>query len=169
MRQLWSLLVAAMVCAATVDVAAQAPEPNSAAPQAPATSAQQPRSSPATQAPSTSLAQTAKTVTFSGCIEKAPAESDAAAPAAGAAPRWVLTNASSTAAGGAVGTAGAARPATRYRLDADEAKIGPHAGHKVEVTGTLEEQSGSASSAPGGAIAPTLKVSAVKMVAAICP
>ena len=96
-----------------------------------------------------------------------------AAPAG--AQRWVLTNASAASASGsgAVGTAGGAKPMARYRLDADEAKLSPHAGHKVEVTGTLEEASASATTSSGGSAtasaAPALKVSAVKMVAATCP
>jgi hypothetical protein len=157
-------MLAGIVGAATVALAAQAP--NSSTPQAPATSAPQQSAGAAPQVRSPSASETAKAVTFSGCIDKAPAESGAAAPGVAAAPRWLLTNVSS-AAGGAVGTSGTAKPAASYRLDADDAKISPHAGHKVEVTGTLEESS-AASSSSAGATAPTLKVSAIKMVAAVC-
>ena len=147
MRQtLCPMFLVAIVCAVTVGLVAQ--EPSRSAPQA------------------------SKAVTFSGCIEKAPSEAGAAPAAGAASATFMLTNA--TPAGtGAVGTAGAAKPAAKYRLDADDAKISPHVGHKVEVTGTVEEQPASPSSPSGaaasGAISPKLKVDSVKMVAATCP
>src|SRR5439155_4225685 len=61
-------------------------------------------------------------------------------------------------------TAGAAAPpataiASEYKLDADDAKLTPHVGHKVEITGTVEEPKAAtqppAASAPN---APTRKV-----------
>ena len=141
MRQtLWSISL--IVCALTVGLVAQAP--NSSAPPA------------------------SKQVTFSGCVEKAPSDEaspPAAAPASSA--QFILTNATATAAG-AVGTAGS-KPAPKYRLDVDDAKITPHVGHKVEVTGTLEEQPGSAGGATASAASgPKLKVDSVKMIAASC-
>ena len=149
MRQtLWPAILAS-VCAVTVGLGAQAP-----------TSAQPPSAQP----------ETSKSVTFSGCLEKA--APDAAAPAAAAsAPAFILTNAS-PAGSGAVGTGGAAKPAaTKYRLDADDAKLSPHVGHKVEVTGTIDDKA--MPSAPSGAAAasagPKFKVDSIKMVAAACP
>ncbi len=148
MRQtIWSVFIVAIVCAVTVGLVAQAP--------------------------SSSSSQAGKQVTFSGCIEKAPGEAGSAfaTPEPGA-PRttFILTNASRET---PVGTSGSAKPAARYRLDVDEAKITPHVGHKVEVTGTVEEQPDSASSASGaltsGARGPRFKVESVKMVAAACP
>ena len=140
MRQtLWSIPL--IVCVMTVGLVAQAP--NSSAPPA------------------------GKQVTFSGCVEKAPSDEGgppAAAPAAST--QFILTNASA-AATGAVGTAGS-KPAPKYRLDVDDAKITPHVGHKVEVTGTLEEQPGSAGGATASASGPKLKVDSVKMIAASC-
>ncbi len=141
MRQtLWSISL--IVCALTVGLVAQAP--NSSTPPA------------------------SKQVTFSGCVEKAPSDEaspPAAAPAASA--QFILTNATAAAAG-AVGTAGS-KPAPKYRLDVDDAKITPHVGHKVEVTGTLEEQPGSAGGATASvASGPKLKVDSVKMIAASC-
>ncbi len=150
MRQtIWSVFIVAIVCAVTVGLVAQAP--------------------------SSSSSQAGKQVTFSGCIEKAPGEAGSAfaTPEPGA-PRttFILTNASRETPV-AVGTAGSAKPAARYRLDVDEAKITPHVGHKVEVTGTVEEQPDSASSASGaltsGVRGPRFKVESVKMVAAACP
>jgi hypothetical protein len=57
-------------------------------------------------------------------------------------------------------------------LDADAAKLTPHVGHKVEITGTVDEMSSSATP-PSGATAssaagPKLKVDSVKMIAATC-
>lgn len=145
---IWSGFLAAIVCAVTVGLVAQAP-------------------------PSSSAPQSGKQVTFSGCIEKAPAE--AGASAATAPPAFILANAAPAASGsasGTVGTTGGARPASKYRLDADAAKLTPHVGHKVEVTGTVEEMPSSATP-PSGATAssaagPKLKVDSVKMVAATC-
>jgi hypothetical protein len=63
--------------------------------------------------------------------------------------------------------------ATSYRLDADESKLTPHVGHKVEVTGTVEEQASSSPAGGAGASAsmsggPKLKVDTVKMIASSC-
>jgi hypothetical protein len=147
MRQiLWPVFLVAIACALTAAILAQAPR--SAAPEG------------------------SKPVTFSGCIEKAPADPAAAPAAAAASTTFILTNASPSGSG-TVGTAGSPKPAAKYRLDADEAKLAPHVGHKVEITGTVDEQSVSPS-APGGAVAsaatsPKFKVDSVKMVAAACP
>jgi len=150
MRQtLWSVLIVSIVCAVSVGLVAQAP--------------------------GSSAAQAGKQVTFSGCVEKAPSEVGSALAnlAAGAAStNFILTNASPESPV-AVGTAGTAKPSARYRLDVDEAKISPYVGHKVEVTGTLDEQPGSASSpgsaAASGASGPKFKVVSVMTVAAVCP
>jgi len=147
---LWSGFLAAILCAVTAGLVAQTP-PGSSAPQA------------------------GKQVTLSGCIEKAPAE--AGASAATAPPAFILANAAPAASGsasGTVGTSGGATPASKYRLDADAAKLTPHVGHKVEITGTVDEMSSSSSATPpSGATAssvagPKLKVDSVKMVAATC-
>ena len=160
---IWSVLGAGIVSAATVGLMGQAP----------ASSAQ-----PA-----------GKQMTFSGCIEKAPSEGAAAT----ATPAFILTNVTPAGSGTVGTTGGGAKPETKYRLDADAAKITPHVGHKVEVTGTVDESSSSASapSSPSGAPAssasassasassasassasaaagPKLKVESVKMVAASC-
>jgi hypothetical protein len=166
MRQiLWSLSLVAFVCAVSVGLGAQAPA--SPAPQQPA--AQQPASPPAQQ-PATPSSQASKQMTWSGCVEKAPAESGAAAASS---TTFILTNAIAAGGSSAVGTAGSAKPAVRYRLDGDDAKISAQVGHKVEVTGTVEEQPSSAAPASGASAsastAPRLKVEAVKMVSATCP
>jgi hypothetical protein len=147
---LWSGFLTATVCAVTVGLAAQTP------PQTP---------------PSSSASQASKSITLSGCIEKAPAE--AGASAATAPPAFILADAAPAgSASGTVGTSGGAKPASKYRLDADAAKLTPHVGHKVEITGTVDEMSSSATP-PSGATAssaagPKLKVDSVKMVAATC-
>jgi len=151
MRQtLWPGFVVAIVCAVTVGLVAQAPS-------------------------SSSTPQASKQVTFSGCVEKAAAEPGAAASTPS--PTFMLTNVSPAGGSAAVGTTGSAKPAAKYRLDADEAKISAHVGHKVEITGTVEESPTSTSSAtsPSGATAsasasagPKIKVDTVKMVAATC-
>ena len=132
------------------------------------------------QTPSSSAPQSsaAKQVTFSGCIEKAPSDSSAAAStttASTATPAFILTNAS-PAGTGTVGTAGSAKPAAKYRLDADAAKLSPHVGHKVEVTGTVDESSSASpatsttTSTPSSSAGmdPKFNVESVKMVAATC-
>jgi len=92
---------------------------------------------------------------------------------------FMLTSAAAVAANAPVGTAGAAAPASvakTYRLDAAETMIAPHVGHKVEVTGTVEEPSAAAAAgapaegagAGAAANAPRLKIESVKMVAATC-
>jgi len=88
--------------------------------------------------------------------------------------KFVLTNAALSTAGTA-GTSGTTAPpataiASEYRLDTTESALTPHVGHKVEVTGTVEqmarpEQKPTASAAN----APTLKVDNVKMVSPTCP
>jgi len=63
--------------------------------------------------------------------------------------------------------------APRYRLDdAEQAKIAPHVGHRVEISGTIDDAS-SPSATPGATStatpAPKLKVDAIKMLASSCP
>ena len=68
------------------------------------------------------------------------------------------------------GKATAAAPPT-YKLDADDSLLATHVGHKVEITGILDSKA-----MPGAASDPalaassgsTLKVTAVKMIAAAC-
>ncbi len=88
------------------------------------------------------------------------------------------TNPTGTA--GAGSTAAAATSGSTYRLDADDAKLTAHVGHKVEITGTLDKAStgatttGSATSTTAGAAgstasnAPKLKVDTVRMIASSC-
>jgi hypothetical protein len=131
---------------------------------------------PPTAQPSQSAA--AKTITVSGCVQRAQAAPTATSGAAGAAStatetRFILTNAAINTTG-ATGTSGTTNPpatavASEYRLDADDAKLMPHVGHKVEITGTAEQASRTTPPAASAANAPKLKVDEVKMVGATCP
>ena len=151
MKKLWSGVIAASFVA-TVGLSAQ-----QAPPAAPG-GAQQP-------APSAQATTGAKTVTLSGCIQNAPAPAAGAA-ASATAPKFVLSTKAggATGAGAAVGTSGTA---TRYQLDGEEKAISPHLNHQVEITGTLQPAGAAAAAGATGA-GPTLKVDAVKMVAATC-
>ena len=138
---------------------------------------------PSQTSPSSS---SAKTITVSGCVQRAAqaptGTSGSASASRDSEVKFLLTSAamSSSATTGTAGTAGAAGTAgtapsstavaSEYRLDADDAKLTPHVGHKVEISGTVESSAG-ATQAPSAsaANAPKLKVDAVKMVAATCP
>jgi hypothetical protein len=105
-----------------------------------------------------------KTV-VTGCLKQAPSGATDAAARGGSAPtagsassdtRFVLENATTTSA--------AAEPSSKsgpqtYQLIANPTGLAPHAGKKLELTGTLEP------SAAGG---PTLRVESGKIVSASC-
>ena len=155
MRKLWSGVIAASFVA-TVGLSAQQAPPT--APPAAPGGAQQP-------APSAQASQS-KTVTLSGCIQNAPAPAAGAAASAATAPKFVLSTkgGGATGAGAAVGTSGTAM---RYQLDGEDKAISPHLNHQVEITGTVQPAGAAAAAGATGA-GPTLKVDAVKMVAATC-
>jgi len=115
-------------------------------------------------------------VTISGCIQNAPAAGAGATASAATAPKFVLAKGkmvSGAAGSSAVGTSGATATVMEYRLDGEEKTISPHLNHQVEITGTVQSSSasatGAANAAPGSAAGPTLKVDSVKMIAATCP
>jgi hypothetical protein len=115
-----------------------------------------------------------KSVTVTGCVEKAEATPTGTtgggeATGASAEPKFILTKASvdTTATAGTTGTTAAPTAASEYRLDSDEAKLSPHVGHKVEITGTVEQPT-SAEKPASAANAPKLKVETVKMLASTC-
>ena len=184
-EKMMSRILGAFVCACVVSVGVSAqsypqgqggaPTPSTQAPptQAPATP---PTSPTSPQSPNAARANADKKVTISGCIERQPA-STAAITGAPSMP-FMLTNASAAGAGSAVATSGAAGGASAaksYRLDGMDTTLTPHVGHKVEITGTIEEQrpasaaAGEARSAPSSTPAATLKVDSVKMVSTTCP
>jgi hypothetical protein len=144
-------------------------------------SAQTPPAGDAQTPPTTGTAAAANSVTVTGCLARAeaPAPTGTAGTATGAAmdtTKFVLKTAGSAApaANAPAGTTGTAKASTAssYRLDAADAKLSPHVGHQIEVTGTVEKmQAGAAAEAGAAASAPTapkLKVESVKMIAASC-
>ena len=154
-KRVWSGVLASIFCGTVAVAAAQDP--------------QTPQSG----------AASGKSMTVSGCIQKAEPPSAGATGTAGTAgamdTKFVLKNVSSAGAAGTAGTAGTAGAASasgptasEYRLDADDAKLSPHVGHKVEITGTVDK-SASGASASAAAASPKLKVDSVKMVSATCP
>ena len=154
--KIWSAACAAMVAGAMTAVFAQSP------------------------ASSASQSDSSKSLTVTGCVARAEQSPTGTSGTTGAMsstqPKFILTNAalSTSSTPGATGTSGSASaPATsiasEYKLDASDAKLSEHVGHKVEITGTVEkapasEQKPSASAAN----APILKVDNVKMVASSC-
>lgn len=118
-------------------------------------------------------------ITLTGCVERADqvASNQPSATTVDSL-SFVLIHASKDGAAAsrseAVGTTGTAAAAkaddAMYRLDADVAKLNPHVGHKVEVTGVLDPAAADAppSSAPSRETAPRVKVEAVKMLAETC-
>jgi len=139
--------------------------------------------SPPPSQPPPSSSSKAGTVTVTGCIERAnSAGTTGTSGTAGAsAGGFILANAtmgsssatsSPTTPPAAAGTS--MSKGSQYRLDADDAKLSPHVGHKVEVTGTVEPSSSAPPAAAGTATgssaanAPKLKVDSVKMVSASC-
>lgn len=154
--RIWSATCAAIVLGVSVGILAQ--------------------DAPTPQTPSKSAA--AKTITVTGCVAKAQQSPTGTTGAGGAAatekePKFVLSNAALSTSGTA-GTAGATNPpataiASEYKLDADDAKLTPHVGHKVEITGTVDEPKGATQPpAASAANAPKLKVDNLKMVSPSC-
>jgi hypothetical protein len=86
--------------------------------------------------------------------------------------KFVLTNVtanSSSAEPPATSGVKSGSPPSGYRLDADESKLTPHVGHKVEISGTIENP-GSTSAAADDVFssAPRLKVVSIRTLAASC-
>lgn len=167
--------VSAMFVACAVSVSVGLAAQGEPATQSQEPAAQAPRPT-APREPSAAAPRSAQEkVTISGCIESAPTAVGGAAASAAAGPKFMLSNAKmgDAAARSAVGTSGTAAAATRYRLDGEEKTISPHLNHQVEITGTVQTSSasatGEANAAPGSAAAgPVLKVDSLKMVSATC-
>lgn len=155
---MWSAACAAMVLGVSVGILAQ----DAAAPQTP------------------SASSAAKKITVTGCVAKAEAPTAPTGTTGGAATssatKFVLSSAalSPSDKAGTAGTAGATNPpataiASEYRLDGDDAKLTPHVGHKVEITGSVDEAKGATEApAASAANAPKLKVDSLKMVSPTC-
>ena len=172
MKRFWTGVIIA-VFAAAVTAAAQEPQSPAnpaAAPAAASPAAPQDRPAPPQDRPAASQ-EKPSTVTFSGCIQNAPAPASAAA-AGDKKEMFVLASVKpvGASAGAAVGTSGSA---TRYELDGTAAELTKHLNHQVEITGTLQSSSaspiGAEKAAPGSAAAaPKLKVTSIKMVSDKC-
>ena len=128
-----------------------------------------PTSQPSQKAP-------AKTLTVTGCVQRAQQGPTGTTGATGTAPSAAATKfVLSSAAISTTETAGTANPpstavASEYRLDGEDAKLTPHVGHKVEITGMVEPPARTTQPpAASAANAPILKVDNVKMVASACP
>ena len=176
---IWSGIYAAVLLTATIAIhaqqpAAQAPTPSSPPSTAPPTATPPPTSAP----PSAATTDSANKITVTGCLQAAPEGPTGTAGAAGAAAsteKFLLTNASSDASNDAPG-AKTTSSVHSYRLVANEQALAPHAGKKIEVTGTVDSQGGTSRgasatpsdpSAPGGD-APRLIVESGKIIAPTC-
>jgi hypothetical protein len=149
---IWSATCAVILLGVTVGVLAQDPQ------------------TPATQSSATSI-------TVTGCVQKAQQNATGTSGSSGAAmgteTKFVLTSAALSTPS-AAGTSGASTPpstaiASEYRLDATDAKLSAHVGHKVEITGTVEKPTTAEQPPPASAAnSPILKVDKVKMLASTC-
>jgi len=140
-----------------------------------------------TPAPQTSPSTTdQKTIVVTGCLKEAPSSPSSSMPSppaatgttgttgaagpsdAAPAPKYVLTNATTSAAD----ASGAAASASTYKLIANASALTPHVGKKLELTGTLEPaasgNSEAATTTDANANGPTLRVQAGKIVGASC-
>jgi hypothetical protein len=171
--------IALAVCVLAVAVGAQSSQaPPTSAPQAPP-SAQEPAQRPPTSTPPAVPPRTsakADNITVTGCIQRSPQSSAGATSTPGAVGTagsgsrsdggFMLNVAKPSGAGAAPGASpapGASSAASTYKLDADDSKLSPHVGHKVEITGSLDQASSSSPSS-----SPRLKVDSVKMIATSC-
>lgn len=174
-KQVWSGLIAATACSMVIGLSAQGSSTSS---------------TPQTRSSSPSASDQ---ITVTGCLQRDTASATPGAtgtsgstssasksdtkfvlnvtPASSSSPSTSSTTSSTPS---AAGTAGAA---SSYRLDADDAKLTPHVGHKVEITGTLDKSSSStapsgstssAASPSSSSMAPKLKVDSVRMIASSC-
>ena len=174
---------ATLLCASLAAQATQTPSPRPSAPpiSEPRTGADTPQAPSTPAAPQTTArpqAAKADTITVEGCIQRSASASATAgatgtAGSASADSGFVLASAMKPA--GTSGSSASSAPiASSYRLDADSAKLTPHVGHKVEISGTVEAASSSSSSSSASAAsasaaaAPKLKVDNVRMIAATC-
>ena len=147
--------LATLLCAS---LAAQANRPQD--PSAPPRVAPPAAGADRTPADPQSAAKKDDSIAVEGCIQRGtPARGTAgtSGTTGQAAPAFMLTSAAKPA-----GSTSTAPVASSYQLDAADSKLTPHVGHKVEITGTLDQ----ASASPGAP--PKLKVDNVKMIAANC-
>lgn len=166
-NRIWSGTCAAITLGLIAGLAAQTPQ-------------QPPPTTPQTSSQTTT--KDAKNITVTGCLQKAAdaVGTTGSTSTSRASDATFVLKSATMGATGTSGTAGApssASTANEYRLDADDAKLTPHVGHKVEIMGTVEQTSSTSSvTTPAGqtasasaSTAPKLKVDSVKMIAATCP
>src|SRR4029077_5412723 len=118
----------------------------------------------------------AKNITVSGCIQRATESPTGTSGTTGAAPgmnetKFLLTGAAMSPTGttGTAGTPPSTAVASEYRLDADDATLTPHVGHKVEISGAIQEATSTTTPPTASAAnAPKLKVNSVRMIASTC-
>ena len=168
---IWSGICAAVLLTATVAVQAQQP-PGAAqppTPSSPPSTTQPPATQPPTSAPpSAATRDSANKITVTGCLQAAPDGPIGTAGTAGAAAstkKFLLTNVSSDTSKDAAG-ATTTSTARSYRLVANEEALAPHAGKKIEVTGTLDGQASTSRGSAGDA--PQLIVESGKVIAPTC-
>ena len=123
----------------------------------------------APQQPPATGARTPEKLTITGCVERADQMRGADTIGTTTDSMHFVLVTIPTEAVGTSGSTSAAVPAADkgYRLDADPKMLNPHVGHKVEITGVVDEPaatSGEATSATG----PMVKVQSVKMIAETC-
>jgi len=112
--------------------------------------------------------KTPEKITITGCVERA---DQVASPAATLGTTVdSMTFVLRTPPAQTAGTTGSARPAADkgYRLDGDTAKINPHVGHKVEISGYVTEGAVATSGTAGSADGPKVKVESIRMIAETC-
>jgi len=123
----------------------------------------------ATPQPQTST-KTPEKITITGCVERADQMASAGASTLGTTVdslSFVLVDKPASGTAGTTGVKGSASTDKGYRLDADVAKLNPHVGHKVEISGYVDEPAatnGAANSVNG----PKVKVESIKMIAETC-
>src|SRR5215475_8676982 len=174
---IWSGICTAVLLTTTVAMHAQQP-PGAAQPPTPSTppsTAPPPATQPPTSAPPAAATQdSANKITVTGCLQAAPGGPTGTTGASASAEKFVLTNITPN----SNDAAGAKTTSTvrSYRLVANDEALAPHAGKKIEVTGTLDNQastspgSSSASSASSASAndAPRLIVESAKIIAPTC-
>src|SRR5712692_5402676 len=160
-KTIWTGTCSAIIGVATIAITAQTGSPpQSSGPQSDRriTVTGCLKAAPSTSADTTAAAGTAGTAGAAGATGMTgTAGAAASSDAAGAGGKFLLTNATvssadtgaagSTAAASTAGGPSTSASAQTYRLVANPVALSPHVGKKLELTGTLEDQNSSTSSA----------------------
>jgi hypothetical protein len=180
------MFAAALFTVAVIELAAQAPQtsqPGASGTSAPPAS----QSGASTSAPASPASAAADKVMLTGCVARMDQTSGGAASTAASSEsiRFVLNNAmrstpTATTTTGTTGSSASSAPsatagsaAMTYRLDATDSQLTAHVGHKVEVTGMLQNAAaagttGSSAGSTAATNSPVFKVESVRMIAATC-